>query len=86
LAVGSFGYFDYFFFNQVALLGWRLADIDGLVGQLYMKRVDVRVREHRDALDAETIGGSDYATRDLASIGNQYPTNSHSQSESIQDL
>lgn len=77
LTVGTLSSFDQLLFDQVTLLSRWLADVDGLVGEFNMQRVDISVRKDRYTLDAQAVGRAYDTTSDLASIGDQYSTNSH---------
>ena len=71
VTLGLLGHIDDLLLDQIALLSLRLANIDGLVGQLHMQRVGVRVGEDGHTLDAESIGSSYDTAGDFTSIGDQ---------------
>src|SRR5206468_9755510 len=58
---------------EVALGGAGLADVPGLVGQLDVEGVPVRVGVDRDPDQAELLAGPQDAHGDLATVGNQHP-------------
>src|SRR3990172_7201047 len=56
---------------EIALARRRRADRHGPVGVTHVERVVVRLRVHRDRLDAELAAGADHAPRDLSPVGDQ---------------
>src|SRR5438270_463350 len=57
--------------TQIALRGWRRANIVGFVGFPHMMRVAICLRIHGDSLDAHFAAGSHNAYSYFAPVGNQ---------------
>ena len=71
LRAGLFARGNDLFGQQITLAAGRGADVDRLVGKLYMARVLVRIRIHSHGFDAHLAGGSDDAAGDFATVGDQ---------------
>ena len=56
---------------EVALARRRRADRHRAVGVPHVERVAVRLRVHRDGLDAELAAGAEHAPRDLSPVSDQ---------------
>ena len=69
--VGDLGRADDPVNAQIALAGGRFADADGLVRQLHVHRVGVRLRIDRHRADVQFLAGADDADGNLAAIGDQ---------------
>ncbi len=59
---------------QVAVRGGCRSEADRRVRRAHMGRIGVRIRIHRDGLDAEVATGPDDAQRDLATVGDEDPS------------
>ena len=57
--------------DDIGLVRWGRANVDGFIGHLNMQRVFVRVRINRHRLDAHGFGSLDHAAGNLAPVGNQ---------------
>src|SRR5262245_14162552 len=58
--------------SQITLKTGRRTDADRFVGQLDMKRINVRFRIDRQRANAEFFAGADHPQRDLSAVSNQY--------------
>ena len=56
---------------QIALAGGRLADADGLVGQLHVHRIDVRFGVDRHRADVQLLARANDADGNFAAVSDQ---------------
>ena len=71
MTLSLFGHIDDLLLDQVALLSLRLADVDGLIGQLDVQRVGIGVGEDGHTFDAKAIGSSYDTACNFTSIRNK---------------